>query len=181
MFDLKYCPSNEKDEKIILSLRRHGFILFKQVVGFLFFAAIPPAVAAIMNRLGAQISLSEVGHALVYTGLSIYYLGLVSYLYNGFVDYYLDNWIVTNHRIISIDENNLFNRTVSEQTLYRVQDVTAEAIGFLPTILNYGNIYVQTAAEKERFVFQDVPHAFENARLIEQLVGVDKETHKGMI
>lgn len=181
MFKLENYPSSEPDERIVLSLRRHWFILFKSFLGFLILCAIPAVIFILLSRVGlTEMFNGPIAYPLTVTGLFIYYLGLISYMYNAFVDFYLDNWIVTNHRIISIEAKNLFNRTVSAQALYRVQDVTAESKGFAPTFLNYGTIYIQTAAEKERFVFMDVQHPFENARLIEQLITADKECHKGM-
>ena len=35
-------------------------------------------------------------------------------------------WIITNDRILDIEQHGLFARTVSELRLHRVQDVTAE-------------------------------------------------------
>ena len=183
MFSLAKFPSDEKDEKIVMSLRRHGFTLIKILAKGLFFAVVPAGIYLLMQKTGSTADLFEgpVAYPLSVAGLSMYYLGLTLYIYNAFVDYYLDNWIITNHRIISIEEKNLFNRVISELKLYNVQDITAESKGIIPTIINYGTIFVQSAAEKERFVFHDVPRPFENARKIEELVSCDKQTHKGMI
>jgi uncharacterized membrane protein YdbT with pleckstrin-like domain len=73
------------------------------------------------------------------------------------LDYYLDVWIVTNERIINIEQHGFFSRKVSELKLTKIQDVTSEIIGVIPSLLNYGNIYVQTAGEKERFTFHQIP------------------------
>jgi hypothetical protein len=35
--------------------------------------------------------------------------------------------------------------------------VTSEVKGALPTVFRYGDVFVQTAAEKERFDFREVP------------------------
>jgi hypothetical protein len=69
-------------------------------------------------------------------------------------------WIVTNERIVNIEQLGLFSRDVSELELENVQDMTVEVLGIIPTFLNYGNLYVQTAAEKERFVFRHVPNPY---------------------
>jgi hypothetical protein len=44
--------------------------------------------------------------------------------------------------------------------LENIQDITVEVCGIIPTFLNYGNLYVQTAAEKERFIFKHVPNPY---------------------
>jgi len=76
------------------------------------------------------------------------------------VDYYLDVWIVTNLRIVNIEQKGLFSRTVSELELSRIQDVTTEVLGMIPTFLNYGDVFIQTAAEQERFLFRQVPDPY---------------------
>jgi len=76
------------------------------------------------------------------------------------LDYYLDVWIVTNERIINIEQKGLFTRRISELRLARVQDVTTTVNGFVSTVLNFGDVHVQTAAEEEHFVFRQVGDPF---------------------
>jgi uncharacterized membrane protein YdbT with pleckstrin-like domain len=51
------------------------------------------------------------------------------------IDYYFDIWIITSERIINIEQKGMFTRKVSELRFQKIQDVTTEVIGFLPTIL----------------------------------------------
>lgn len=76
------------------------------------------------------------------------------------IDYYFDVWVVTNERIVNIEQKGLFNRHISELRFSRVQDVTASVDGLIPTMLNFGDVYVQTAAEQERFIFRQVGDPF---------------------
>jgi uncharacterized membrane protein YdbT with pleckstrin-like domain len=82
------------------------------------------------------------------------------YAFFVWIDYYFDVWVVTNKRIVNIEQRGLFARNVSELNLEKIQDVTTEVHGFLPTMFNYGDVYIQTAAEKERFEFQKVPNPY---------------------
>ena len=61
------------------------------------------------------------------------------------IDYWLDVWIVTDERVINIEQKGLFSRSVSELHFYNVQDVTTSVRGVIPTLLNYGDVEVQTA------------------------------------
>jgi hypothetical protein len=76
------------------------------------------------------------------------------------IDYYLDVWIVTDKRIVNIEQKGLFSRVVSELELENIQDITTDVLGVIPTFLNYGDLYVQTAAEKERFLFHNIPDPY---------------------
>ena len=89
--------------------------------------------------------------------------------FHQFVDYRLDTWIITNERIIDMQQLGLFDRVISELNINKVQDVTAEVHGQIQTFLDYGNVYIQTAGVQERFIFYSVPHPEEVARLIIQV------------
>jgi uncharacterized membrane protein YdbT with pleckstrin-like domain len=76
------------------------------------------------------------------------------------IDYYFDVWIVTSERIINVEQKGLFSREISELQLEKIQDISTEVLGVIPTFLNYGNIFIQTAGEKERFLFRCVPNPY---------------------
>lgn len=85
------------------------------------------------------------------------------------IDYYFDIWIITNERIVNIEQRGLFMRQVSELRFLRVQDVTSEVEGLLPTILNFGDVIVQTAGEESRFVFRQVADPYRVKDIIMRL------------
>ncbi|MFH1171063.1 MAG: PH domain-containing protein, partial [bacterium] len=58
---------------------------------------------------------------------------------------------------------------VSELLLDKVQDVTVEVHGVIPTMLHYGDIMIQTAGESPRFHFDDIPHPHAIAEKIMEL------------
>ena len=72
------------------------------------------------------------------------------------IDYYFDVWIITSERVINIEQKGLFNRGVSELMYAKIQDVSTEVMGFLPTIINYGDVKIQTASEDKEFLFRTV-------------------------
>lgn len=76
------------------------------------------------------------------------------------IDYYFDVWIITNERVINIEQKGLFVRAVSELKFSRIQDVTSEVRGMIPTILNFGDVKVQTASEEDYFLFRQVPDPY---------------------
>jgi hypothetical protein len=76
---------------------------------------------------------------------------------------------VTDRRIVIIKQKCLFSRVISELELENIQDITTDIKGIIPTFLNYGNLFVQTAAEMERFVFRNIPNPTEVKDLIMSL------------
>lgn len=69
--------------------------------------------------------------------------------------------VVTNQHIVDIDQMGLFNRTVSTLRLEEIQDISAAVKGPLQTFFQYGTILIQTAGERENFVFDYVPNPYE--------------------
>lgn len=76
------------------------------------------------------------------------------------IDYYFDVWIITNERIVNIEQCGLFNRYISELNFRTIQDVTTVVAGIIPTVFNFGEVFVQTAGEQERFLFHMVPDPY---------------------
>ena len=174
MFRLKYLPHRKPDEKIIFFLHRHWFILAKIIIGYLILALFPAAAYFFIKK--------ELGHILEIEAIVIFlrlliflfYLYWWLMLYHSFLDYFLDVWIVTNHRVINIEQRSMFNRVVAEHKLYRIQDAMSHQKGILPTFLNYGEIHIQTAGTEKVVVFEEVPNPHYVAREIHSLI----EKHK---
>jgi len=149
-------PGQRAGETIILFLRRHWFIFFIRLL--LIIASIVILVVLYYIFLGVNSNFRESPYYnLLLFGESLGSLFIWSFFFILWLDYYLDVWIVTNERIINIEQHGFFSRKISELKLTKVQDVTSEIIGVIPSLLNYGNIYVQTAGEKERFKFNQIP------------------------
>ena len=63
--------------------------------------------------------------------------------------YYLDLWVISDRRIIVIDQRGFFNRKVSSFRLERMQDIKVTITGIIATLLNFGTIRAQTAGANE--------------------------------
>ena len=74
--------------------------------------------------------------------------------------------VITDKNITQVLQGGLFNRKVSQLTMANVEDVTAEQHGIFSTILDYGNLRVETAGEQANFVFSYCPRAGYYAKII---------------
>ena len=150
-------------------VRRHWIAVLKISLSVLCLMAIPVIFYIAIVQTAGFLD-NEIYFAIFTLLVSTYYLFILLYSYANFVDYFLDTWIVTNQRVINIEQKGLFARVIAEKDLARMQDITSEIEGFWPTLLQYGDVHIQTAGEKERFVFRNVPFADEVARKISNLV-----------
>ena len=171
-----YIPHKKEGEKIVLMLRRHPFILFLNTYLWVAVMVVVPIIFLILRDSLAVVLAHPVFYPVLVIFFSSFYLFSWLAVFNQFVDYYLDVWIVTNFRIINTEQRQLFSHVMAENELDKIQDVTAEIIGVFPTFLDYGDVLIQTAAEQERFRFEEVPHPAEIKRKIMELCNQLKQS-----
>ena len=161
----KLFPSQQEGEKIYLVVRQHWFYLFLKILVWAFFAA-----ALILFNRFATANLPGLFEGtwgqltLLFT--QIYTLFLALSLFLVFVFYYLNIQIITNLRIVDVDQVGLFHHVVSELHIDKIEDVTSEVHGIFGTIFHYGDVFVQTAGTVGKFEFTSVP----NPSAIEKLI-----------
>jgi uncharacterized membrane protein YdbT with pleckstrin-like domain len=143
----------EKDEMVIMLLRRHPFVVMMPM-GFVGSLALAPIFVFVVFY--SYIMASYLSLFLFIS--SLYYMVLWLIAFYLLTMYVLNTVIITNKRIIDRDQHGFFDQKVSELHLYRVQDVTVYTKGIIPTTLRYGDVIVQTAGIEQKFIFHEVPH-----------------------
>lgn len=157
MISLKNLPNKQKGEKVIAVLHRHWIVPFKIILALTFAGILPPFFYLLLQtELSALFNGPIWAPFLILMG-SFYYLGIWMFVFQEIIDYYLDMWIITNKRVLSIEQHGLFRRTFAELHLEHVVDVTSEIHGMAGTMLHFGDVHVQTAGEQARFHFKEVP------------------------
>jgi len=169
--------SAKQNEKIIKNVWPHPFIFINIFLLFAVFLFVPLIIYIFLSQAYPLILTIDPLRQILLLLCFAYYLMVLMFGFFIWMDNYLDFWTITNQRLVSRNQKGLFNRVVSELELYRVQDITVEQKGLLPTLLDYGDLYIQTAGEKERFVFKNAGHPVELSRLIQQLDEQAKKQH----
>lgn len=177
MLYLNHLPGSDLHEKQIHVLRRHPITLLPMMLVALVLLALPPGAYILVQLVQPELLQDQNTVTFYVLGASIFFLFGWMFLFQRFIEYWLDVLIISDKRILDIDQSGLFGRTVSELRLYRTQDVTAEIKGFWHTIFDYGDVYVQTAAEVERFHMEDIPHPNHVSKMILELAEQDRKEH----
>lgn len=157
-------PAQEESELVLDIIRKHWFSYL--IFWFLAIILSIPLLIGLYFWLWNWSVISPVWGNLIILFVSMYILSIFAILIYGFVDFYLDVYIITDRRIVDIAQNGLFKRTISELSLRQIQDVNAAVNGFAPTLLHFGDIHIQTAGETPNFVFQSIPHPYEISKKI---------------
>jgi hypothetical protein len=169
MLNLSRLLHAQENERTIFFLRRHWLTVLPLIIGFIFATILPFAVYAVIRYRTPDFFLDPSRFALFILAASMFFLFAWLFLFQNFIDWYLDMWIVTDRRIVNVEQHGLFGRTVSELMLYNVQDVTSQIQGFVRTMVDYGDIEIQTSGERVRFTFDSIPHPNHIAKRILEL------------
>ena len=155
--------------------RRYFLTLIPLIVATVLVFILPIGSYLFLQNVHPEILQDPINTVLFALGGSALFLIGWFFVFQIFMEYWLDVLIVTDKRILDIDQHGLFGRTVSESRLYRTQDATSEVKGVLQTIFDYGNVQIQTAGEKERFAFEQVAHPNQIAKMILELAEADRK------
>ena len=136
----------KEGESIILMQRRAPIVLILPIIKTILFGVFPFLVVIkfLSNTLFVPIFL----FCWIIIG--------ATYLFFEVYNWYRDLYVLTNERIIDIDQKSFFHRVVSETTLDKVQDVTYEVKGVFATLFDFGTVFVQTGGAKGTIAWEDV-------------------------
>ncbi len=149
-------PFLHPDEQVRMVMRAHWWIFVKIVAAFVIQLALGIGVVVLFFVGGVDFETEGLPQILLVLFGALYFLFCwILFLYH-WVDYYLDIWVVTDQRVLNIVQHGLFSRTISELSIQNIQDVTAEIHGKIATVLDFGDVHIQTAGERKRFMFNDV-------------------------
>ncbi len=149
----------EPNEIILTQVRKHWFILFANIFGIVL-AGILPLIFGVVALYFAPVSMIAkitIAPSYFIAGYAAWLLLLWMALFNIWTNYYLDVWTVTNVRLIAIDQRGFFNRSMASFRLDRLQDVIVTVDGFIPTLLDFGTLELQTAGEARNFKASGLP------------------------
>lgn len=156
----RYHFQGQRESEVVLRIvHRHWFDIATHFFVIILFLAILFGTFSVMPMIFPDWLGSESEQFIAFINSSII-LMLWLYAFLVWIDYFFDVWIITNERVVNIEQKGLFVRSVSELKFSRIQDVTSEVSGMLPTILNFGDVKVQTASEEDYFLFRRVPDPY---------------------
>lgn len=161
-------------EKVVLEIRRHNVTLIPSIIAFILALVALP----LLYFTGASLAVFQIVWSPLYTLLaSAYYIIIIVFFYVHCMDFYLDVLILTNDRLIDVDQHSLFSRTISEMDLFQVQDVSTDIKGVFPTMFNYGTVHIQNASLQTKFTITQARNPDKLREVILDLANEDRKFH----
>ncbi|MEI6222435.1 MAG: PH domain-containing protein [bacterium] len=150
-------PWQKKDEVVQMVMRAFLPALIVPVITISGITFIPIFVLSfLLERMQLMYQYSELSNTvfLLWMGAGVLWIIYLWY------QWFFDISVVTNIRIVDIDQIGFFHQKVSEAGLDKIQDVVYEVRGILQTIFDFGNITIFTAGSRDGFTFENIhtPH-----------------------
>ncbi len=164
-------------EHVVAKVRRHFITFIPTIILFVLLSSLPIILQLLFSTLFPTILAINNVHLAALLLASIYYLSLLLFFYTEFVAFYLDILIITNDRLIDVNQHSLFSRSIAEMDLYQTQDVISEVKGFWASFFKYGTITVQNASGITKFQALNVPHPDKLREIILDLANEDRKFH----
>lgn len=168
--DEYFCPTpgTEEEKKIIIFSHRHWIAFLSQIIISSILIIVPIVVIILLDIYYPKFSDGVLKNFLVLFS-SAYYLLILTFIFNAWISYYFDIYILTDELIVDITQDGFFHRKVAQLSLLRVQDVSSNIKGFLPTLFAFGDVLVETAGEQsEEFLLKSIPNPQEfSAKVLE--------------
>jgi hypothetical protein len=100
----------------------------------------------------------------------IYLMWFIVFIYIEWINHELDMYVITNSRIIWIEQIGFLNREVSQCALNDVQEVNSKTKWFFANMLNYWDLTIQTAWNASNFRMEYVPDSLKASRQVLNIV-----------
>lgn len=153
----------EADEEIILIIRRRFVVNLPWILSGAFFALLPPFLFPIVTNALPIHAFTPIQTLIT---ILFYYLVVFGFLLMKFTLWYFHIGIVTNKRIKDIDIHGILLKDVSETRINLIQDVKYQQIGLIPSLFNFGEVFIQTAGVEQNIQFDKAPQPANIARII---------------
>lgn len=154
----------DANEKILLLLRAHPITNLSWIIPAILLFLLPVFLPYGLSYLGFDLTLIPDAYQLVL--LIINYLLVLVMIFEGFLNWYFNVYIVTDKNIIDVDFHSLLFKNIDIAPLRNVEDVSSGMGGVLQAIFHYGNVFVQTAGATKNIDFHAVPKPHQVADFI---------------
>ena len=152
----KYFEDQFDDEELLFVFRKHPIVMRKGLL-----------LAAIVLLLGTVPSLIKPEFTYLFGGLAAGLVVSMLVLLPFWISWYYSVYIVTDQRLIQINQKGFWNRSVVDIGLPQIQMVNYEIAGLQETLFKFGTIMMQT------FVGDLIIHDVHNPEKIQKkLIGI---------
>jgi hypothetical protein len=99
-------------------------------------------------------------------------IGAIAFAIYQFIFWYFNCGIITNQRVIDIDQRSLFDRVISEVPYYKIDDISYNVKGLRQTLFGYGNVVIAIRGYRSSVTLRNIGRP---AMVQELILGVERQ------
>lgn len=148
-------------ENVLLLIRQHPFT---QIYWIFNSFILTIALVAVNFLLPILFDIVQILFFNLFAGVLI-----IAYILLNFLAWFFHVGVISDRRIIDIDFHNILHKEVTIADLRDIEEINSKSIGYIGSIFNYGDIFVQTAGMKANIEFLNSPDPALIVRFINEL------------
>ncbi len=153
-------------EKLVAVIRRHWIILIMLKWYLLWFT--------LFNVLMFGVFWFQLWISLI---MIVFWMFFLIWLYIEWLNHELDIFIITDNRVIFVEQKSFLNRSKTECNLWQIQEVKSTTSWLLPNLLWYGGLRIVTAWSTDDLEMSFVPEPLEKVRTILNIADKYRDRH----
>jgi membrane protein YdbS with pleckstrin-like domain len=154
-------------EKVVMIIRAHPITNIGWIIWVLLLTLTPLVLVSYLPVLFAS-------WAQQLFIVMAWYIFVFSFSLTKIFFWYFNMGIISNRRAIDIDAVNLLFSHTTTAILKNVEEIDKKSLGFLASIFNYADIFVETAGALPNIEFLKAPHPNDIVNIINNLVRHNK-------
>lgn len=161
------------DEKIILLLRSHPITNLSWIIPATVLFFLPFILTRVLPPIGISINLLPENFFIVF--LVINYLLVLVITFEGFLYWFFNVILITDHKVVDIDFEPVLYKEVNLARLTEIEEADSQTSGIFGTTFNFGNVRVQTAGAIVAIEMKSIPNPARVADLVLDLTKNKKD------
>lgn len=158
-------PGQHQGEEIKLVIEKHWIVDLKIFSVFLIIGGLPLGLGIFLGEKLWE-STKGIGFWTYVLFFLVYLLYIVLFVYLRWLNEKLDIVIVTNERIVSHNQIDLFHRQISEALVEDIQDVKGVEKGILGHLFHFGSLEITNASNQQFFAIKNIKDPYRNTRAL---------------
>lgn len=145
------------NEQIILMARRHWFFVVIDLLKPALLGLLPWFIAFALAFFNLSIVNAQAFSTLFWYFAWLFWFLCFCWGVLIWLDWYLDLWILTNQKIIDIQQMGLFKRLIMTYGIDNIQGVSVKTEGPLAAFFKYGDAEIKIAGQADAVAFRRIP------------------------
>ncbi len=170
-----YFDTQGAHEQILIFLRKHFITNVPWLASVTFFIIAPFGIQFALQYEHVNLALFNVfTQSQIRVALTFYLILIFTYAFIKFLSWYYNISLITQERVLDIELEDLVNKRVAATKISLVQDITYQQSGAIGSLLDFGDVLIQTAGTQDNFIINSVPRPELVIKIVEDIIGRER-------